>query len=105
VADKAWKQFERRVAKFFGCRRNPLSGRNGGHSCSDTLHKDLYIECKQSKRHAVITLWNQAKWEASRYKKDNKKIPVVCLSEKNRPGFWVMCHSSDLKEVVDKIKV
>jgi hypothetical protein len=31
-----------------------------------------------------------------------KKIPVIALCEKNRPGFWVMVHSDDL-EAVSKI--
>jgi len=25
-----------------------------------------------------------------------KKTPVVCVSEKNRPGFWILIHSDDL---------
>ena len=30
------------------------------------------------------------------------KIPVIALCEKNRPGFWVMVHSDDLKKIKDK---
>lgn len=95
MTDKSWKAFERRVAAFFGCERNPLSGRNSKHSASDTLHRYLFIECKQSKRHAVISLWDKCKVLA----KKEDKFPVVCLSEKGRPGFWIMCHSSDLLTV------
>ena len=27
------------------------------------------------------------------------KTPVIALCEKNRPGFWVMVHSSDLEKL------
>ena len=31
--------------------------------------------------------------------KDENKIPVVALCEKNRPGFWIMVHSNDLVKI------
>lgn len=103
MADKAWKAFERRVARFFGCNdRNPLSGRNSKHSASDTLHKILFIECKQRKTHALVRLWDTAK---SLAKKENGKIPVVAVSEKNRPGFWLLIHSTDLTAVANQREV
>ncbi len=41
------KIYERRVAKFFGTNRTPLSGINSRHDThSDTLHPSLYIEVK-----------------------------------------------------------
>lgn len=95
MADRAWKAFERRVALFFGTVRNALSGGNSKITRSDSLHKELFIECKQRKKHAVISLWDKTKILAE---KENK-IPVVCLSEKNRSGFWILVHSGD----VDKI--
>ena len=95
MGDKAWKANERRIAKFFGCERTPLSGGNGKQTRSDTLHQTLFVEAKQRKKHAVVNLWNETKELAA----GEDKIPVVCLAEKNRPGFWVMCHSDDLVAV------
>ena len=28
-----------------------------------------------------------------------KKIPVIALCEKNRPGFWIMVHSDEFESV------
>ena len=99
MTDTAWKAIERRVAEFFGASgRTPLSGGNSGHTRSDTLSEALFIEVKQRKRHAVVGLWDAVKDLA---KKENK-IPVVALAVKNRPGFWVMVHSSDLLAVANQ---
>jgi len=93
MSDKAWKAFERRVADYFHGRRNPLSGGNSGNGTrADVIHDRLFIECKQRKKHTVISLWDQTKKLADK----EKKTPVVCLSEKNRPGFWILVHSDDL---------
>ena len=92
MADKSWKQFERRVADYFHGRRNPLSGGNSGSGTrADVIHPTLYIEAKQRKKYTVVSLWDQTKRLAV---KENK-TPVVCLSEKNRPGFWIVVHSDD----------
>lgn len=90
--DKAWKAFERRVARFFKTERNALSGGNSKVTRSDSLHPTLFIECKQRKRFAVIRLWD----ETRRMAQVEGKTPVVCLSETGRPGFWIMVHSEDL---------
>ena len=93
--DKAWKAFERRVAAFFKTERNALSGGNSKRTRSDTLHPDLLIECKQRKRFAAVRLWDDTKRLAD---KENK-TPVVCLSEKGRPGFWLLIHSDDFTKL------
>ena len=92
MADKWWKAVERRVAKYFGTERTPLSGGNGKQTRSDTLHERLFIETKARKKHTVISLWDET---AEKAKKEGK-IPVIALCEKGRPGFWVMTHSDDL---------
>ncbi len=43
------KTYERKVAKFFGTHRTPLSGGASRHTRSDTLHAKLYIEAKSVK--------------------------------------------------------
>lgn len=56
MPEPSWKRLERRVAYDFGTRRTPLSGSRSGHSTrSDTLHPELFIECRQRVREAVIT--------------------------------------------------
>jgi len=95
MADKSWKAFERRVARFFKTERNSLSGSNSKLTASDTLHPELFIECKQRQRFAAVRLWDKTKQHAD---KENK-TPVVCLSEKNRPGFWLLIHSDDFNKL------
>ncbi len=125
--DKAWKAFERRVAAFFKTERNALSGGNSKLTRSDTLHPELFIECKQRKRFAVIRLWDETKRLADAERKlgdgelrsagaspkdscgrvppgrtqlhKENKTPVVCLSERNRPGFWILVHSDDFTKL------
>lgn len=99
MTNKVWKQRERQVAKFFGTHRTPLSGGASRHTRSDTLHKKIFVECKYRKKHAVIKLWN----ETNEMAKKEKKTPVVALCEHGKPGFWVMMHSADLKNIATYI--
>lgn len=101
MGDKAWKAFERRVARFFlgpSGQRNPGSG---GFSLSqtktkaDVIHPRLFIECKQRARHAVLRVWDKAQKDA---KVEGKPV-VVALSEKGRKGFWIVVHSDDFDQV------
>lgn len=95
---KTWKNVERRIARFFGAERNPLSGGNAGHSRSDSLHELLFIEAKHRVSHSAVQLWRKTKELAAK----EDKIPVVCLAEKNKTGFWVVCHSDDLQAVANQ---
>jgi hypothetical protein len=98
MADKLWKAIERKVAKFFGTLRTPLSGSHSAHTRSDTLHDILYIETKLRERHTAVSLWQQTNNKA---KKENK-IPCVVLAEKGKTGFWLVVHSSDLVAVANQ---
>lgn len=100
MSDKAWKQVERRIAKFFGSVRTPLSGGNSGHTRSDSLHSVLFVEAKHRKVHSAVTLWRDTKELADK----EDKIPVICLAEKNKKGFWVMVHSDDLLNVACEVE-
>ncbi|MBK1877981.1 hypothetical protein [Pelagicoccus mobilis] len=95
MPDKAWKALERRVATFFNTERNALSGGNSKVTRSDTLHPDLFIECKQRQKHSAVTLWDETKQLADK----EEKTAVVCLAEKNRKGFWILVHSDDLSKL------
>ena len=95
MPDKAWKNRERLVARFFGGVRNALSGINSKVTHSDVVHDNLFIECKLRAKHTAISLWD----DTAKLAKEEGKTPVIALCEKNRPGFWVMVHSSDLEKI------
>ena len=99
MPDKAWKKRERDVAGYFNGMRTPLSGGHGKVTRADVIHDSLFIECKLRAKHTVITLWDETKKLAVK----EGKTPVIALCEKERPGFWIMVHSSDL-EKLNKIK-
>ena len=99
-----WKQNERRICRYFGLERVPLSGGNSGHTRADCYapagsklwrEERLFIEIKLRQKHSAVTLWDKTKKLAD---KENK-TPVVCLAEKNRPGFWILVHSDHLSEL------
>ena len=98
---KTWKSRESQVAKYFGCRRTPLSGQNSGHTGADIIHDRLFVEHKHRKKHALLTLFDKVKKFAI---KENK-IPVVSISEHGRRGFWLLIHSSDLTAVANQRKI
>ena len=95
MPDKAWKKRERDVANYFNGKRTPLSGGNGKVTRADVIHEELFIECKLRAKHTAISLWD----DTAKLAKEEGKTPVIALCEKNRPGFWVMVHSSDLEKI------
>jgi hypothetical protein len=95
MPNKAWKNRERDVANYFNGKRTPLSGGHGKVTRADVIHEDLFIECKLRAKHTVISLWD----DTAKLAKEEGKTPVIALCEKNRPGFWVMVHSSDLNKL------
>lgn len=95
MADKPWKRFERWVAKFFNCQRNALSGRNSKITASDSLHPRLFLEGKHWRRVAIISLWDKT----AAFAKKEKKIPVVAIGIRGRPGCWFLIKDTDLMRV------
>lgn len=95
-----WKGFERTVAKFFGSERTPLSGGNSKITRSDSIHPRLFIEDKYRAKHAIIATWQDAKGKADA----EGKVPVVCVREKGKRGFWLLIHCDDAKAVLGEIK-
>ena len=90
MTDKAWKKFERSVARFFGSTRTgPMQSKDA----SDVNHHCLHIQCKHLKRIAMVGLWDAAKRVAG------NKIPIIAVKQKARHGFWLFVHSSDLQAV------
>ncbi|CAB5237982.1 hypothetical protein UFOVP142_57 [uncultured Caudovirales phage] len=97
-----WKKREAKAAKAFGARRQVGSGSLGrsDRSRSDSTHEKLFLECKHSKRHAVITLWDKT----HEYAKREGKTPVVVLSVMGRPGCWYLVKDTDLEAVAEERK-
>jgi hypothetical protein len=96
-----WKASERRIARMFGAERNIGSGSMGrkDKTSSDSTHDTLYIECKLREKHSAVSLYDDTAKKA----KKEKKIPVVTLSEKKRPGFWVLVHIDHLPLVTAEL--
>ena len=95
MPNKPWKQRERDVAEFFHGQRNPLSGRDSKHTAADVIHHRLFIECKLREKHSAVSLWDEVKVRADR----EGKVPVICLCEKNRPGFWILVKDEDFSKI------
>lgn len=85
MADKLWKAVERRIAKYLGGERVPITGRQRG-SAPDIKHDWLSIEVKQRES---LPAWvhdamDQAKESASLILEDKynlNQLPVVILHE------------------------
>jgi hypothetical protein len=96
---KQWKNVERKIAKFFGAERNPLSGIGSKHTGSDTLHPELFIEAKYREKlpKSLTIIYEGAKREARK----EKKIPILCQAERNKSGFYITCHSSYFDDFIN----
>ena len=98
TSKNTWKEFERRVASFFGTRRVPLSGSNSGHDTnSDSLHPELYIECKVRQKSSLCTLFRDTAFKA----KAENKLPIVAIKQKNERGYLLVMRPCDLEEIVE----
>ena len=98
TSKSAWKSFERVVASFFGTRRVPLSGSNSGHDTnSDSLHPELYIECKL--RHK-ISLWSLFEDTEKKAQRENK-APIVAIKQKGAKGFLIVMRPEDLEKIAE----
>ena len=95
TARNTWKQFERRVASFFGGKRVPLSGGNSGHTRADVMGVEgPFVEVKLRAKSATWSLWENTRELA----KEEGKMPVVVLGKKYSKGFLIVVHSDDLDE-------
>jgi len=95
---KAWKGFEYRCAELFGGLRNPFSGAAPSltGTRADVRHPYIYVEGKYRKRHSVVSVWRDA---AVKAEAEGGKVPVVCLAEHGRHGFWIVLYSGDLERL------
>ena len=92
---KTWKAFELAVAKYFGgWRTGPMQSK----AETDVRHEKLHVQCKHSKRIALVNVWDEAKQNCK------GKIPIVAVKQKGRHEFWLLVHSDDLLEVAEARK-
>ena len=100
MADKTWKAIERRIAKFFGSERTPLSGFNSKHTGADVIHEDLFIEVKMRKKIPFLTTFKQT----LKLAKKEDKIPLVVFVEKGSQTPILMCRLHDLIKISESQK-
>lgn len=94
MSDAAWKQAERRIAKFFGAERNSLSGGNSKMTRSDSTHDKLFIETKLDRqRSALHTLFSDTAKKA----KLEEKLPVVVTQKARTKSTLITVHKDDLE--------
>jgi hypothetical protein len=96
---RTWQR--RDAADLFGALRQVLSGSSGrdDRSMSDTTHDRLFIEVKLRGRHTARTLFDTVKARARK----ERKLPVLALADKGRPGFLLCVHSDDLDDLVAEL--
>jgi hypothetical protein len=94
-----WKAREREAAGLFGAKRQRCSGSSGRDDCSrsDSTHPTLFIETKTRAKCSTRTLYDATRELA----KAERKIPVLLLAAKGRPGFLVVAHSDDMPAVAE----
>lgn len=102
MADRVWKQVERRVATFFGTQRNRLSGSSGrsDESSSDSIHPALYVEVKHGDLARFLNTEGRMLIEVGTVnaKHEGKRF-VAVIHPKGGAGFWILVHSSDFLAV------
>ena len=78
MADKAWKSFERRVAKLIGGERIPVSGRQRGYA-ADIAHPWLGVECKYRRK---LPEWMTDAMRQAKASCNKHQMPIVIIGEK-----------------------
>lgn len=101
-----WKAVERKVAKAFGTTRNPLSGINGKHTASDTLHPRYFIEVKHGAGvprswRAKEKLLGKIRDEAAK----ESKIGMLVCHAKGSSDSIVYISGSDFLRILSPLKV
>lgn len=101
MADKLWKQAERRVAKLLGGQRVPVTGRQRGSS-PDISHPTLSLEVKHRENFPAWLL--DALDQASESIVSDSQIPLAVLHQKGMKyeDCLAVMRLSDLAKLLDK---
>jgi hypothetical protein len=93
MADKAWKAFERRIAKWWpGAKRRGAYTGSGRRGRSDLICPGWSIECKLWRNFNFLDL-RKAALQAERNREESDDIPVaVCkrLRERDKDSLVIM---------------
>jgi len=98
--NKAWKEVERKVAKLFGTKRTPLSGRNSSITGADIIHPYLFVEVKH---HSQLAIWEWFSYVEKRAKKEGK-LPLLVLKKKRKRGFLFVARPQDWDKIAEAIR-
>jgi hypothetical protein len=96
MSDKTWKAVERRVARMFHGKRNPLSGSNSGHTQADVIHNRLYIEVKHRAKIPFFRVFQETTTKA----KQEGKIPIVVFHQKSSDKYIAMIDAEILADLL-----
>lgn len=92
MPDTPWKRHERKAAEDLGGKRNPLSGRLGGHTAGDVIHSSLYVECKYSKAFPVLKLMRRVEKNAAAA----RKLPRLSIRTHWSPDRYLLFRGDHL---------
>lgn len=95
LTDKAWKACERRIAKFIGGQRVPVSGRQRGDA-PDIEHNWLCPEVKYKQK---FPNWLHDAMDQAVKSARPRQLPCVWLAEKRKPvnEYYVVFRAKDVK--------
>lgn len=114
MTDKSWKQLERRVARWMGGVRVPLSGANNKFRSGDVDHPSLFIEVKQRANLGFLKWFEKAQEDSEKElkgvpKQEQKKILLVVHEKKSHKVFGMMrlldiCQWDAMEQALNKLK-
>lgn len=96
MTDKAWKACERRVAKYIGGERIPITGRQRGDA-PDIKHAWLCPEVKYKQK---FPDWMHDAMSQAKAAQRGNQMPCVIMCEKGQSigKCWIMFELADAKE-------
>jgi len=94
--DKPWKACERRVARYIGGERIPITGRQRG-DVADIKHNWLSVEVKYRKK---LPDWIKDAMSQAKAAQRGGRMPVVIMCEKGEEigKAWIMCELGDFRD-------
>jgi hypothetical protein len=96
MTDKLWKSWERKIAKYIGGERIPVSGRQRGYA-PDIKHAWLAVEIKQRKK---LPEWIADAMRQAEASAIGVQLPVVILAEKGQETgeTYILCRLSQFRD-------
>jgi hypothetical protein len=94
--DKAWKACERRVARYIGGLRKPITGRQRGDA-PDVEHNWLGVEVKYRKK---LPDWIKDAMSQAKAASRQSQMPVVIICEKGEEigKCWILTELGEFRD-------